>query len=122
IKEDVYVPGFRPAPGIREELKLSPEDIVVTLRPPATDAHYQNPMSDELLRAVIEFLGRNDKVRVVLLPRNRGQETSLRREWTQLFATGKLRIPEHLVDGLNLIWFSDLVISGGGTMNREAAA
>src|SRR5262249_18050156 len=24
--------------------------------------------------------------------------------------------------GLNLIWHSDLVISGGGTMNREAAA
>lgn len=26
------------------------------------------------------------------------------------------------MDGLNLIWYSDLVISGGGTMNREAAA
>ena len=33
-----------------------------------------------------------------------------------------MRIPEHVVDGLNLIWSSDLVISGGGTMNREAAA
>src|SRR5947199_9405367 len=33
-----------------------------------------------------------------------------------------MRIPEHIVDGLNLIWYSDLVISGGGTMNREAAA
>jgi predicted glycosyltransferase len=33
-----------------------------------------------------------------------------------------MRIPEHAVDGLNLIWCSDLVISGGGTMNREAAA
>jgi hypothetical protein len=31
-------------------------------------------------------------------------------------------VPEHVVDGLNLIWHSDLVISGGGTMNREAAA
>ena len=31
-------------------------------------------------------------------------------------------IPDHVVDGLNLIWFSDLVVSGGGTMNREAAA
>ena len=35
---------------------------------------------------------------------------------------GKLIIPDHVVGGLNLIWFSDLVISGGGTMNREAAA
>ena len=32
-----------------------------------------------------------------------------------------MRIPEQVVDGLSLIWYSDLVISGGGTMNREAA-
>jgi predicted glycosyltransferase len=31
-------------------------------------------------------------------------------------------IPEEPLNGLDLIWFSDLVISGGGTMNREAAA
>ena len=31
-------------------------------------------------------------------------------------------MPEHAVDGLNLVWSSDLVVSGGGTMNREAAA
>ena len=34
---------------------------------------------------------------------------------------GKIIIPKHVVDGLSLIWHSDLVISGGGTMNREAA-
>jgi uncharacterized protein len=33
-----------------------------------------------------------------------------------------LLIPKQVLDGLNLIWHSDLVISGGGTMNREAAA
>jgi predicted glycosyltransferase len=33
-----------------------------------------------------------------------------------------MRIPEKIVDGLNLIWHSDFVISGGGTMNREAAS
>src|SRR5208283_5511531 len=60
--------------------------------------------------------------KVILLPRNRSQEISLRSSYPNLFATGKLVIPEHAVDGLNLIWHSDLVISGGGTMNREAAA
>lgn len=34
----------------------------------------------------------------------------------------KIVIPEHVVKGLDLIWASDLVVSGGGTMNREAAA
>jgi hypothetical protein len=42
--------------------------------------------------------------------------------WPASFSSGKFVMPEHAVDGLNLIWFSDLVISGGGTMNREAAA
>jgi predicted glycosyltransferase len=42
--------------------------------------------------------------------------------WPDLFSDGKMRIPEKIVDGLNLIWHSDFVISGGGTMNREAAS
>ena len=45
-----------------------------------------------------------------------------RQSWSALFASGKMLIPEQVVDGLNLIWYSDLVMSGGGTMNREAAA
>jgi predicted glycosyltransferase len=31
-------------------------------------------------------------------------------------------MPDKVLNGLDLIWHSDLVISGGGTMNREAAA
>src|SRR5437762_9318457 len=38
------------------------------------------------------------------------------------FTGSKVVIPEKVVDGLNLLWHSDLVVSGGGTMNREAAA
>jgi len=57
-----------------------------------------------------------------MLPRYPEQADSLRKAWPTLFASGRMLIPEHVVDGLNLIWYSDLVISGGGTMNREAAA
>jgi predicted glycosyltransferase len=46
----------------------------------------------------------------------------LRKRWAAPFAGGRIIIPAGAVDGLNLIWHSDLVISGGGTMNREAAA
>src|SRR5437667_7163236 len=59
---------------------------------------------------------------MVVLPRNKRQEDLLRHDWRGLFEMGKFLIPNHVVDGLNLIWYSDLVISGGGTMNREAAA
>ena len=63
-----------------------------------------------------------DGVRMILLPRNRNQEVSIRNKWPELISKGKIIIPDHVVDGLNLIWYSDFVISGGGTMNREAAA
>lgn len=122
IKEDVYVPRFKPDPTIRASLGVYGKDLVVTVRPPANEAHYRNPRSEELFAAVIDFLSHNPSAKVILLPRNRSQEMFLRNSYPDLFATGKLIIPKHAVDGLNLIWHSDLVISGGGTMNREAAA
>ncbi len=122
IKEDVYVPRFVPNPCIRPQLGLQEQDLVVTIRPPASEAHYHNTESDELLKAVVEFLSRKPDVKLVALPRNKKQEICLRKHWPDLFSNGTIRIPAQAVDGLNLLWYSDLVISGGGTMNREAAA
>ncbi len=122
IKEDVYVPRFRPDPSILAALGIRSAEFVVTLRPPADEAHYHNPESETLLSAVFERLGKHPNMRIVLLPRNHKQEESIRREWGALFASGTVLVPPHAVDGLNLIWHSELVISGGGTMNREAAA
>jgi uncharacterized protein len=122
IKEDIYVPRFVPTPGIRAQLGLTEEQVVVVLRPPASEAHYHNPQSDVLFDAVLDFLSTKPHVKAVLLPRNERQAIDLKGRRPDLFSDGKLRIPEHVVDGLNLMWHSDLVISGGGTMNREAAA
>jgi hypothetical protein len=98
------------------------KELLVTVRPPATEAHYHNPESDRLLKAALIFLTAQHDVRVVLLPRNDRQSAALRKEWGEQIAKGKIVIPAQVMDGLNLIWHSDLVISGGGTMNREAAA
>jgi len=122
LKEDVYVPRFCPDPTIRSKLGVSDQDLMVTVRPPASEAHYHNPQSDELFQAVIDMLGQKPDVRTVLLPRNERQAVSLRDAWPELIKSCRLIIPNHVVDGLNLLWFSDLAISGGGTMNREAAA
>jgi uncharacterized protein len=122
IKEDVYVPGFKPDSGLRRSLGLTDDELVVTLRPPASEAHYHNPQSDELFRATVESLSRRPDVRMVMLPRTPKQGAAIKKCWPELFANGKILVPDHAVDGLNLIWNSDLVISGGGTMNREAAA
>ncbi len=122
IKEDVYVPRFRPDASILSELGIRDSDFVVTLRPPANEAHYHNPESEELLASVFRVLGERPDIKVILLPRNQRQEASIRGTWSDLFVTGKVVVPARTVDGLNLIWHSELVISGGGTMNREAAA
>jgi hypothetical protein len=122
IKEDVYVPFFQPNPSVKATLGLLPSDVVVTIRPPATEAHYHNPESEKLLMAVFELLEAHPEVKTVLLPRTPKQEADLRQAKPELFASGRILVPEHAVNGLDLIWYSDVVISGGGTMNREAAA
>jgi uncharacterized protein len=122
IKEDVYVPQFKPDPSIKSRLGLSEQNIVALVRPPASEAHYHNPMSDEFFAATIDFLGRAPNVQVIVLPRNQKQALAVESYWPHWFATGKISTPKHAEDGLNLMWHADLVISGGGTMNREAAA
>jgi uncharacterized protein len=122
LKEDVYVPSFKANPSVRHDLGLTDQDIVVSVRPPASEAHYHRPASDELFSVVMEYLKSQPNIRIVLLPRNARQEAEVRQKWPELVSQRRVIIPEHVVDGLNLIWFSDFVVSGGGTMNREAAA
>ena len=122
IKEDVYVPFFKPDPSSLRIPGVDCDDIVITIRPPATEAHYHNPESESLLMAVFELLESHHEVKVVLLPRTPKQGEDLRQAKPKLFASKQVIVPEHALNGLDLIWRSDAVISGGGTMNREAAA
>jgi hypothetical protein len=122
LKEDVYVPEFHPDRSILDEIGLDPHDLIVTLRPPATEAHYHNPESELLFAETLRFLAEQPNLCVVVLPRNARQREQFERDWISLLNSGVVVLPKRAINGLNLIWFSDLVISGGGTMNREAAA
>jgi hypothetical protein len=122
IKENVYVPDFIPDPQILGQLQLSDKDIIVTMRPPATEAHYHNTASEQLFVAAMQRLCGTPAARVILLPRNKKQAAEIMEKWPRWFDKGKATVPKHALDGLNLLWHSDLVISGGGTMNRESAA
>ncbi len=122
IKEDVYIPSFRPDPSIKKELELNQGHLIVTVRPPATEAHYFKPESEVLFEAVVDYLGNQDLLKIIMLPRDERQEEFIKNKWDNLISNQILKIPPKVVNGLNLIWYSDLVVSGGGTMNREAAA
>ncbi len=122
IKEDVYAPEFVPDATLPSRLGLQADHIIVTVRPPASEAHYHSTESDVLFEAFMNAALTNPEVQMVLLPRGKGQEQALRKNHPQWFALDRLIVPQFAVDGLNLLWHSDLVVSGGGTMNREAAA
>lgn len=119
IKEDVYLADFEVDPDFKKqlgELGISPDEILVTVRPPASEALYhrfENQLFDQLLDRLLA----NPAAKVVLLPRNAAQ-----REAYSSLTTANLILPPGPLDGANLIAHSDLVISAGGTMNREAAA
>jgi predicted glycosyltransferase len=122
IKEDVYLSRFQPDQALRTRLGISRDTFLVAVRPPATEAHYHNPESEKLLTEALNRFVCDSGARMLLLPRNKRQDAELRSVWAEAIASGKILIPQRVEDGLNVIWNSDLVISGGGTMNREAAA
>ena len=118
-KEDVYLAGFQPDQSFAKqlcELGVRPDNVLVLMRPPAHDALYhrfQNELFDEALAMLLE----KGNVQVVLLPRNETQRAAYSAR-----ASERLILPARPLDGANLIAASDLVISAGGTINREAAA
>jgi len=122
IKEDVYLADFEPDPRFPELLRArfgveAERDVLVVVRPPASEALYhrfENELFGELLAALLAREG----VKVVLLARSDAQREAL----AARFDSSNLVLPREAVDGSNLVAAADLVVSAGGTMNREAAA
>ena len=121
IKEDVYLADFSPAENFQNELKLlgiAPENILVVVRPHAPEALYHRQFANEILDQLLDKFAANPNVKIILLPRKDYQGAELKKHHPQ----PNIIIPEKVIDGANLLFSADLVVSGGGTMNREAAA
>jgi len=119
IKEDVYLAGFSPDPHfphVLRKLGVASEDVLVVVRPPAREALYHR-FENELFDALLARLSSRDDAKIILLPRSDAQRLDYeKRGWSRMI------MPREALDGANLIAAADLVISAGGTMNREAAA
>jgi predicted glycosyltransferase len=119
IKEDVYLADFQSDSKFEDQIRklgVGADDVLVTVRPPASEALYHR-FENELFDQLLEHLSRAPSVKVILLPRSDSQRQNYGKR-----ASSKLILPSGSIDGSNLIAHSDLVISAGGTMNREAAA
>ena len=111
LKEEYYLADFEPDRSVLSELALDPEQPIVVVRtPPAVSLshRFENP----LFARVLERLR---GTQAVVLPRTAAQREEIR-------ALGGLSVPERAIDAQSLIAFADLVVSAGGTMNREAVA
>jgi predicted glycosyltransferase len=108
LKEEYYLADFEPDPAVLGELGLDPaRPIVVVRTPPEVSLYhrFENPLFGKVL----------DRLRgtqTVVLPRTPAQRAEL----------GAFIVPEHAIDAQSLMAYADLVISAGGTMNREAVA
>ncbi len=118
FKEQIYLPDFAPDPHVRSRLGISDETILVTMRPPSIAANYHDPRSEELFARCLAAFCSSPKVLCLIVNRTVAERRLVP---DHLLSSGSARMLETAIDGLQLLWASDLVVGGGGTMNREGA-
>jgi uncharacterized protein len=116
LKEEYYLADFEPDRSLLDRFGVDPARVLVVLRPPP-DVSLYHRHSNPLFPQTLEHLGRSEDVQAFVLPR-----TDEQREYVKGLALPSVIVPEDAVDAQSLIALADLVVSAGGTMNREAAA
>jgi predicted glycosyltransferase len=116
LKEEYYLHGFAPDPQVLDGLGIDRSRVLAVVRTPP-DVSLYHRHGNALFADVLRRLGSDAGVHAVVLPRTPAQRDALR-------AAGlpSLVVPDRAVDALSLVALADLVVSAGGTMNREAAA
>ncbi|HEX3693609.1 MAG TPA: DUF354 domain-containing protein [Solirubrobacteraceae bacterium] len=121
LKEEYYLADFEPDRGVLEDLTLDPARTIVVVRTPPEVSLYHR-FENDLFAAVLERLRRaavREGVQSVLLPRTSAQREQL---LSAFAGVPGVAMPQRAIDAQSLIAFADLVVSAGGTMNREAVA
>jgi predicted glycosyltransferase len=117
LKEEYYLADFEPDPAVLEELSLDPARPLVVVRTPPEVSLYHRFENDLFAQVLVRLReeAAEQGVQAVVLPRVESQRAELRE-------VPGFVVPERAIDAQSLIAYADLVISAGGTMNREAVA
>jgi len=116
LKEEYYLSDFQPDRSVADALGIDEKRVLVIVRTPP-DVSLYHRASNPLFPRVLDHLGRHPEVQAVVIPR-----TDEQRVYVRSLELPSLIVPDGAVDAQSLIALSDLVVSAGGTMNREAAA
>jgi uncharacterized protein len=112
LKEEYYLADFEPDPGVLGELGLDAAKPIALVRTPPDASLYHRHESSVFPRVLDRLRG---QAQTVVLPRTARQRA-------EVAAIPGLVVPERAIDAQSVVAFADLVVSGGGTMNREAVA
>ena len=116
LKEEYYLADFEPDPAALRHWEIDPARTLVVVRTPP-DVSLYHRRSNPLFPQVLDHLGRNESVHAIVIPR-----TPEQRDYVRGLGLPSVLVPDQAVDGQSLIALADLVVSAGGTMNREAVA
>jgi len=116
LKEEYYLADFEPDPAVLSQWSIDPARTLVVVRTPP-DVSLYHRRSNPLFPHVLERLGRDETVHAIVVPR-----TPAQRDFVRDLGLPSVVVPDGAVDAQSLIAASDLVVSAGGTMNREAVA
>ena len=116
LKEEYYLADFEPDRAAFDAWQIDPARTLVVVRTPP-DVSLYHRRSNPFFPRLLAHLGRQESVQAVVLPRSAEQ-----RAYVVGLELPSVIVPEHAVDAQSLIALADLVVSAGGTMNREAAA
>jgi predicted glycosyltransferase len=116
LKEEYYLHGFEPDAAVLEALGIDRSDLLVVVRTPPDVALYHRH-TNTVFTDVLERLGTSEGVCAVVLPRTPEQRAEIAGR-----GLPRLVLPARAVDAQSIVALADLVVSAGGTMNREAAA
>ena len=111
LKEEYYLADFEPDAAVLDELGLNRQEPLAVVRTPPDVSLYHRFEND----VFAQLLDRLRDVQTVVLPRTPEQRAELAK-------AGGFVVPERAIDAPSLVGFADLVVSAGGTMNREAVA
>jgi predicted glycosyltransferase len=115
LKEEYYLADFEPDRSVLGTLGVDPERVVMVFRPPPEVSMYHR--DNPLFATLLERVGHDEGVHAVVIPR-----VAQQREQIERMALPSVIVPSGAVDAQSLIALADLVVSAGGTMNREAVA